>query len=323
MSSHLSRLQQLQGEISVSIPGDENGFLGRECPVAACEGYFLIKPGTGLSGKDLPCHCPYCGHRGPNNTFYTKEQIDYAKSVVMRRVEDAMYDDLKEMKFERTSRGSLGLSMSLKVTRNRHVPIRYYREKALETEVTCSRCTLEYAVYGLFAFCPDCGSHNSLHVLEMNLEFVAKQIDLAIGLSDSAFARRMLEDALENCVSAFDSFCREACRVRAAHSTAPSDCGNGSFQNLNVGAERIRRLFSVDLHAAVKRDVWDTAASGFMKRHVVAHRGGVVDKQYVDRRADPNAIVGRFVSLTPDEIKRIASSVLEIGRALIQLLPPT
>ena len=30
-------------------------------------------------------------------------------------------------------------------------PIRQYREKRLETEVVCDRCTLHYAIYGVFA----------------------------------------------------------------------------------------------------------------------------------------------------------------------------
>jgi hypothetical protein len=34
--------------VNVSIPTDEAGLLGRECPVSDCLGYFKVKPGTGI-----------------------------------------------------------------------------------------------------------------------------------------------------------------------------------------------------------------------------------------------------------------------------------
>src|SRR5438105_4335590 len=77
-------------EVKVSIPKDDDGFMGRECPEAECEGYFKIKPGTGLTGENLPCHCPYCGYTGHPDRFWTKEQIDYAQSVAFREFSDAL-----------------------------------------------------------------------------------------------------------------------------------------------------------------------------------------------------------------------------------------
>ena len=58
MTFNLNHLKQLGNRVQVTIPKDEEGYLGRECPQSDCEGYFKIKPGTGLSGENLPCHCP-------------------------------------------------------------------------------------------------------------------------------------------------------------------------------------------------------------------------------------------------------------------------
>jgi len=60
-------LRRLGNQVSVPINSDEDGYLGRECHVAECLGYFKITPGTGIKGP-TPCHCPYCGHTGDNNT---------------------------------------------------------------------------------------------------------------------------------------------------------------------------------------------------------------------------------------------------------------
>ncbi len=168
----MDHLRRLGSRIYVPIPADADGFTGRECPQPGCEGYFKIEVGTGLKGQGLPCHCPYCGHTAGNDTFWTKEQIEYAKSIAMKKITDAFYKDIKNLEFEHKPRGALGINLSMKVKTGRPAPIHSYREKQLETEVICVNCTLRYSVYGVFAFCPDCGKHNSLQILNKNLELV-------------------------------------------------------------------------------------------------------------------------------------------------------
>src|SRR5205823_2856890 len=137
------------------------------------------------------------------------------------------------------------------VTERQPTPVRRYQEKALETHITCANCTLEYAIYGVFAFCPDCREHNSVQILEMNLSLVAKQVALSDQVGEPELKRRLLEDALANCVSSLDGFGRETCRVRADQSAAPDKCENISFQNLGRAAKRAVELFRADLQAAV------------------------------------------------------------------------
>ena len=203
----MDHLRRLGNSISIPIAADENAFTGRECPQPDCEGYFKIELGTGLKGEGLPCHCPYCGHTAGHDQFWTKEQIEYAKSVAMRKITDALHKDLKKLEFDHKPKGAFGIGISMKVKPGRPTPIHYYREKQLETEVVCVNCTLRYSVYGVFAFCPDCGQHNSLQILDKNLEVVGKMLDLAAGAEN--VCERLIENALEDCVSAFDGFGRE------------------------------------------------------------------------------------------------------------------
>ena len=171
-------LDRLGNQVRVTMKADEDGYFGRECPIKECLGYFKVTPGTGIQGP-APCHCPYCGHSGDSNTFWTQEQLEYAKSVALRQFTDALHSDLKSMEFEHRPRGSFGVGISLKFKPGAPVPIRYYREKALETEVVCDHCTLRYTIYGVFGWCPDCGVHNSLQILGKNLELARKQLVLA------------------------------------------------------------------------------------------------------------------------------------------------
>src|SRR4051794_22042083 len=174
----MSNLETLGNRISVPIQPDQEGYIGRECPLETCLGYFKITPGTGAKGP-APCHCPYCGHSGEHNTFFTPEQIEYAKSVAIRKVTDAFHQDLKSFEFEHKPRGGFGIGISMKVTRSAPHPISYYREKQLETKVGCDKCTLRFAIYGVFGWCPDCGAHNSLQILSKNLELARKELSLA------------------------------------------------------------------------------------------------------------------------------------------------
>lgn len=111
----MDHLRRLGNSISIPIPTDENAFTGRECPQPDCEGYFKIELGTGLKGEGLPCHCPYCGHTAGQDHFWTKEQIEYAKSVAMRKITDALHKDLKKLEFDHKPQGAFGIGISMKV----------------------------------------------------------------------------------------------------------------------------------------------------------------------------------------------------------------
>ena len=102
---------------------------------------FQDHSGTGVKGSTL-CFCPYCGQSGQSNTFFTQEQIEFAKSVVLQRVTEAVKANLKSLEFEHKPRGAFGIGISLKLQPSAARPIRYYREKQLETEVVCESCTL-------------------------------------------------------------------------------------------------------------------------------------------------------------------------------------
>jgi hypothetical protein len=201
------------------------------------------------------------------------------------------------------------------------VPIRFYREQQLETDVVCDHCTLLYAIYGLFAFCPDCRTHNSLQILSKNLDLTLKQLTLAEAQEDEGLKRHLLEDALENCVSAFDGFGRETCRVRAARSSNPGKAESVSLQNIDIAADRLRDLFGADLRGAVSTAEWNAVRQGFMKRHVVAHRSGVADERYIAEIGDQQAVAGRRIPLSSDEVRQLVDRLRVLGEALTRLLP--
>lgn len=314
----MSNLRRLGNQIQITLPTDEQGFIGRECPDARCEGYFKVLPGTGLHGNP-DCHCPYCGGTAPHDHFYTKAQIEYAKSVALNQITGALIKDLKTLEFNHKPRGGFGIGVSMKVTGRPH-SIRYYREQQLETEIICSQCSLQYTIFGLFAYCPDCRNHNSFQILDKNLELVSKQIVLA-GSVDAELADHLVGDALENAVAAFDGFGREACRIRAHLATTPAKAENLSFQSLHSARQNIQSLFGFDLATAISSDDWSFAIGCFQKRHVLAHKMGVVDQAYLNATHDPRAVLGRKIIIEAEEVMRLLDVLRILGRDLVNRLP--
>jgi len=311
----MDHLRRLGNSIPILIPADENAFTGRECPQQDCGGYFKIELGTGLKGEGLPYHCPYCGHTAGHDHFWTKEQIKYVKSVALRTITDAFHKDLKKLELDHKPRGAGGFGISLKVELGRPTPIYYYREKQLETEVVCVNCTLRYSVYGVFAFCPDCGQHNSLQILEKNLELVGKMLDLAAG-AEKLLAEKLLENALEDCVSAFDGFGRELCRLHANRSRNLTRVQKMSFQNLEGVTTTFSDLFGIDLSAEVAPEGWRAAVMAFQKRHLVTHKLGVVDQEYITKTGDTRAVVGRKIGIGADEVRELARIISKLAPRL-------
>ncbi|MFA7255711.1 MAG: hypothetical protein WC133_06405 [Candidatus Omnitrophota bacterium] len=311
----MDNFKRIGESISVRMVPDESGFTGRECPNSDCEGYFKIVFGTGLKGEKLPCHCPYCGHTEGHDHFWTKEQIEYAKSVAMRKMADALHQDLKKMEFDHKPKGAFGIGISLKVKPGCPVPIRYYREKRLETEVVCSNCTLRYSVYGVFAFCPDCGQHNSFQIFDKNFEVVDKMINLAAD-KEKEIAEKLIENSLEDCISAFDGFGRELCRICKEKAAGPTKVERVSFQNLESAKVTIFEMFGIDASAYLTSAEWQTAIRGFQKRHLIAHKMGVVDQSYITKTGDTQAVIGRRVRLEVVEVRELIPILKKFARCL-------
>ena len=197
----------------------------------------------------------------------------------------------------------------------RQLPIHCYRERQLETEVICTSCTLRYSVYGVFAFCPDCGQHNSIQILGKNLEVVKKMLNLANRV-ETSLVENLIKSALENCVSAFDGFGREISRMHANKAHSPTQVEKLSFQNPKGMRERCLKLFRVDLAAGVTAEEWNAVTRAFQKRHLVAHKMGVVDEQYIANTHDSDAVVGRKVCISKDEVMNLAQIIAKMAWSL-------
>lgn len=307
----MRRFTKREDTYSVPILPDESGFLGRECPNNECLGYFKVKLGTGLAGESN-CYCPYCGHNAPHNQFFTKDQIEYARSVALHDATNQVITMLKGMECKPDPRALIGIGIEVK---GQQYPLHYYTEKQLEQEVVCDKCSLVYTIYGIFGYCPDCGAHNSLHILNMNLNIVEKMINLSDEYEKS-ISQKLIENALKEAVSSFDGFGRELCKIYSIKSNNPKMAQAISFQNISNSKDKIIRLFGIDISKSISAGEWTAMAILFQKRHLFTHKMGIIDQEYIDKTGENNTLIGKKVEVNKNDVFDLINGLRLMGSYL-------
>lgn len=297
-------------QVSVKIPLDDDGMMGRECP--ECKKYFKLKPGTGLPTDH--CHCPYCDYEGKSNTFWTPDQLEYAKSVGLNQVFrshikpslDRLTDSFKEL--ERSSRNSL-IKFTVKSSGHDHFfPIKYYREGELETKLECDSCGLVFSIYGVFARCPDCNELNAFLIFDKSIEVTERQFEIFTKPEiPTELKTQSLSSILSSCVSAFDGLGKE---LRKRKPTLYPDRPKNLFQNLHALNEHLNNLIS-DKHSN-----YPQLLKMFQVRHLYEHNMGVVDEDFIKKLPQYSSSLGRKFMLDERELKDFIDSVKELGEII-------
>jgi hypothetical protein len=293
--------------VSVNIPLDENGMMGREC--FECEQYFKLKPGTGLETDH--CHCPYCDYEGSADTFWTQAQLEYVESIAVQQAFnkivkpqlDKLTTTFKQL--ERNSRNSL-IQFKVKSTRNNFkFPIKYYSESELETNLTCDSCGLKFAIYGVFSNCPDCNKSNAFLIYDKSLEVIKKKLEI---FSKPDIPEDIIEISLNSIltstISAFDGLGKELRNIKPdVYPLKPRNL----FQNIYVLNEKLDNLIA-DKHSDFYKLI-----KYFQVRHVIEHNMGVVDMDCINKVPKLSHLKGRKYKLSISELEDFIKSMNELG----------
>jgi hypothetical protein len=62
------------------------------------------------------------------------------------------------------------------------------------------------------------------------------------------------------------------------------------FQNIVAARRKVQDAFGFDFADSLGSDEWDCACRVFQKRHLLAHKMGVIDEEYLQKAIDPGAI---------------------------------
>ena len=82
---------------SVSIPSDDDGFFGRECPERDCLAYFKLHGDEYHLAKETGLlSCPSCGIRANHETFMTPEQVQRSNAAIRELAEATAHQLLRD-----------------------------------------------------------------------------------------------------------------------------------------------------------------------------------------------------------------------------------
>jgi hypothetical protein len=90
------------------------------------------------------------------------------------------------------------------------------------------------------------------------------------------------------------------------------------FQNLTGARRKIQEAYGIDFADVLTSGDWESACRVFQKRHLLSHKMGVVDAEYVKKANDPTAVVGRKIRVSSDEVTSAIHIVEALGRRLFE-----
>lgn len=316
-------------QFAVSMPLEEDGHFGRECP--ECGQHFRIDNSDYEQlPDDLTLWCVYCGHADEHSDFLTGQQMERLERVAhdygSQLVGDMLDDSFGRM--AKQSRGNKFLKISYRSTPFFPEPLPGISEENLIRERACEGCGVRYAVFGEHRFCPVCGplsartvALDALAADETRLEVLGNlDTELLRTLREAGVLDRTFADTVENVVGTIESFAerRFADLVPSAESIVK---GKGKvFQRLNDFADLFQAHAGLDLRTEVG-SIWSELESAWAARHIFTHADGVVDQKYLEQVSQTRLRVGQRLRASEDLARRAILNSRSLVNALDPLQP--
>ncbi len=290
-----------QVSFSISVPTDDEGFVGRACDSKDCGQYFKIF----LPDHKEELYCPYCAAKFSENDLLTGDQHKYLLEAAK---EEARFYAVKELQkvLKKAFRGSSGRKSGIsykpgRITKQQVHPL--YEEREVDTELRCPTCETRFQVYGIFGYCPGCCAEN-LSIYDANWDIIKKEVDA----SDNP--QRALRHAYCDLVSAFETFCK-----RKAAMLTNESC---NFQVLFDVRKFFKRHVSVDILDGLSIGAMLALRRVFNKRHAYIHCGGQITEKYVRMVPEDSKLLNQQAMLKFSELEEAATAMRSAIAVLVK-----
>ncbi len=312
---------------SVTIPQDEDGFFGRECPAKDCLAYFKLHGDEYQAARKVGLlSCPICGVRQDDQTFLTPEQVKRTHAAMMELAHGAV-EDAFATAFGGLSRSNRqgGVTIQytpgpLRVPR----PLPTYIERQTIRTFTCPNGGHRAVIYDLLTVCPYCGPDTPPRaVLDDNLAGMSRVLAVVEELPEehrreieaAGGVTSLAERALSGAVAAAQNFAKQL----HTQSGKPTTVRN-PWQNVTRLQEQWQASFTTSPLAAWSAADVRLLRLGFARRHVLEHNGGVADERYVSESGDTIAI-GRRIRVRTPFVREFLAAVVRLADAMEAATP--
>ena len=314
-----------RAQMTVTMPTDDEGFYGRECP--SCKQHFRI---AADDYETLPDEqmlwCVYCGHRADDSDFTTAQQMtrlrraasDYGVQMASKMMGETFRD------LALRSPDSL-VQLSYRPTPFCPEPLPGISEERLVRERACPGCGLRYAVFAEHRYCPVCGQLPALATALDSLAAETARLDVLTDtppqkhaeLQESGVLDRTYVDTIENAVGIVETLAERVFRDHVA-GTDQILRGRGQvFQRLNDLAGLFATHLGIDLPASLGV-AWSALQRSWAARHVFTHCDGIIDAKYLETVGDSSLRQGQRLTVT----EAMARDVLRDAERLCRALNP-
>ncbi len=330
----IRELKKLEGgsQISISVPIDNDGYFDRCCPSEACQADFkVLMEDWKDKVSDAQVFCPICREEAKATEWNTPEQQEYIPQVGINHIQDIIGNALSQdaSDFNRRQRpGFITIAMSYKPgTPTLVVPISAAEE--LRQKFTCEQCGCRYSSLGAAFFCPACGHNSAESTFSQTIETVQKSLAALPAIREAVQAavdvdaarnttREILENSMGRLVGAFQRMA-EALFDRSSATTTMQRRRN-VFQNLTEGSALWRAATSKGYEDLLTPAEMTDLSRLFQQRHLLAHREGIVDQDYIIRSGDTTYIVGQRLVIRDGAVTRLAELVTKLTEEMRKLV---
>jgi hypothetical protein len=318
--------------IQVPIETDEDGYYDRRCPSDACQADFkVLLQDWKDKVQDEQVFCPVCRHEAPSSEWSTPKQQKYLRAVATAHVQKVISQALKQdaQRFNRQhKKGFVQLSMHYRPS---SIPVAVPPEAAdvMQQKFVCENCACTYACIGAAFFCPACGHNSALSTLSQTLATVRQVIDSLptlrnllsetynIDLAENTI-RHTLEDSIARLVGAFQRF------TETLFDNLPNQTNfkrrKNVFQNLEESSKLWQKAKNIGYKQLLSKHDYDELQILFQKRHVLAHRDGIVDQEYIDKTGDRTYCIGQRLVIRDKDILRLADLIEKLTNNLQKVI---
>ncbi|GIJ12189.1 hypothetical protein ACFFMR_32765 [Micromonospora andamanensis] len=324
-------------EVRVSIPSDEHGFFGRQCP--SCRQIFRVD-GDDYEAlpDDLELWCVYCGHHEDHSEFMTQQQLDRAMRAAgdlgMQIVGQALDDAFSRFRSprRRSSRSRSGFSIRIQYRSKPFYPepLPAIDEEKLIRVRNCAGCSLRYAVFGEHRFCPVCGTLPAMVVALDALSAETARLDgleelpaeTAASLREQGVFTRLWVDTLKNLVGIVEALGSAVFRDAVVDAQQRLNGKGNVFQRLADTADLFVAAGYPDLRTVLEPDRWERLIEFWAMRHVFTHNDGLVDAKFLTKVPASTARFGQRLTLTERQCRQAITDAEALCHALTALTIP-
>ncbi|ANB35149.1 hypothetical protein A6024_14210 [Rhodovulum sulfidophilum] len=167
----------------------------------------------------------------------------------------------------------------------------YYASQTQQTRYKCDQCGEFNDIRGLYGYCAACGWRNNIQMLTARFEEIRQS------LNDG---QAQPEAAVGQSVSAFDAACRDFAnqlvRRIPMKPARKETLSRLVFHDIESDTfKRLKDIFDMNpLKGIVEKDARFIRLM-MERRHIYEHNAGVIDRRYIERSGDEDAVEGNLL----------------------------